>query len=420
MLLGGPRGGGRLVPGLAPRAIAMAAGLLFSPAARAQDASEESALDCQDGLDNDLDGATDCADPGCSPWSFCAGNEGMQGELEAPTVEPEAAPSVETPPPPSAPGAETSLEACTDRIDNDGDGALDCLDPDCGWTFCRRERGEVEPAETSAPSSASPAPAPAAPSRPRSVWDDAGPGPAARPSGSARPRAATSGLAEDRSSWYFEVGAFFRYVLFPGFLIDALARRPAGVEAPFLANPAAGLAFGARRGGFEVVTSLWWAGYMHEEFLSGEHSETDWPIFHDWSDLSALVLSVDLLWSWSVADWVAISAGFGGGVMLVLGNPTVTSAVPLEMFPDVQYEGDTVGDARFARCDQVWGRSCAGILWEAPEPYVDAPDLDLWPVVPWFDVLLGLRFRPHRHVAIDVDGGFGVGFFAGARVSYVI
>jgi hypothetical protein len=56
---------------------------------------------CDDGLDDDGDGATDCADDDCAADAACA-----------------------LPPPPPA-------EVCDDGADNDGDGDTDCADTDC-------------------------------------------------------------------------------------------------------------------------------------------------------------------------------------------------------------------------------------------------------------------------------------------------
>ena len=60
---------------------------------------------CDDGIDNDGDGLTDLADPGCTDASD-------DDEF-----------NVVTPPPPAA--------ACDDGIDNDGDGLTDLADPGC-------------------------------------------------------------------------------------------------------------------------------------------------------------------------------------------------------------------------------------------------------------------------------------------------
>ncbi|MBI5517020.1 MAG: PPC domain-containing protein [Deltaproteobacteria bacterium] len=71
---------------------------------------------CADGRDNDCNGRTDCADPGCSALPSCCRPTGPEG----------------------------SLEACTDGRDNDCDGALDCLDADCAaLPSCCRAAPEV-------------------------------------------------------------------------------------------------------------------------------------------------------------------------------------------------------------------------------------------------------------------------------------
>jgi len=72
----------------------------------AEDDSEE----CSDGKDNDGDQLTDCDDPGCAGFRFCA---------------PEPEPTEDTAP------------LCQDQDDNDSDELTDCDDPDCqGFVFC--------------------------------------------------------------------------------------------------------------------------------------------------------------------------------------------------------------------------------------------------------------------------------------------
>lgn len=65
---------------------------------------------CGDGVDNDGDGATDCADSDCDTRSCgegCVCGGGVRREL-----------------------------SCGDGVDNDGDGLVDCLDPDCATLSC--------------------------------------------------------------------------------------------------------------------------------------------------------------------------------------------------------------------------------------------------------------------------------------------
>jgi hypothetical protein len=71
----------------------------------------EAASACHDGMDNDGDGLTDCADPdclmqACGPGCACGADAGV------------------------------SEVVCNDDFDNDGDGLIDCLDPDCDKKVC--------------------------------------------------------------------------------------------------------------------------------------------------------------------------------------------------------------------------------------------------------------------------------------------
>ena len=69
---------------------------------------------CDDGEDNDGDGATDCADDDCGRHPVCAPEEVI----------------------------------CDDEIDNDGDGDTDCDDADCARDFaCTCGNGELDDGE---------------------------------------------------------------------------------------------------------------------------------------------------------------------------------------------------------------------------------------------------------------------------------
>lgn len=63
---------------------------------------------CDDGIDNDHNGYTDCYDVTCDTDIACA----------------------------------PQLENCTDNVDNDGDGGVDCIDPDCArYPSCPLDKG---------------------------------------------------------------------------------------------------------------------------------------------------------------------------------------------------------------------------------------------------------------------------------------
>ena len=75
--------------------------------------SENSYEYCQNGLDDDEDNWTDCADQDCSVFALC------HKELPAPTT------------PPDQTEENKTLETCQDGKDNDEDGWVDCQDQDC-------------------------------------------------------------------------------------------------------------------------------------------------------------------------------------------------------------------------------------------------------------------------------------------------
>lgn len=126
---------------------------------------------CGDGIDNDNDGAKDCADSDCNQQSCTDGDPCTTGELCANGVCPTGAPSCTVAPGKcfAAPGAcltdggcdftqrapgascgsglscavdagclpeETGGALCSNGLDDDGDGTKDCADPSCAQSSC--------------------------------------------------------------------------------------------------------------------------------------------------------------------------------------------------------------------------------------------------------------------------------------------
>lgn len=90
-----------------------------------------SELSCNDGLDNDGDGYTDCADADCAadpacqtpPSENCTNGQDDDGDTLVDCADPDctADPACQS----------TPSENCTNGQDDDGDGLVDCSDPDC-------------------------------------------------------------------------------------------------------------------------------------------------------------------------------------------------------------------------------------------------------------------------------------------------
>ncbi len=91
---------------------------------------------CDDGADNDLDGRIDCADPDCQGTDVCTeicGN-GVDDDFDG-LIDCEDAECF---------GDPTCFETvCDDGVDNDGDGAIDCDDSDCAGPECTSVPGTM-------------------------------------------------------------------------------------------------------------------------------------------------------------------------------------------------------------------------------------------------------------------------------------
>ena len=79
---------------------------------------------CADGLDNDLDGLVDTADPGCGPALDDSDGDGFAGPVEEHLGSDPASAG-------SAPEHILLPHTCDDGLDNDADGAVDFEDPGC-------------------------------------------------------------------------------------------------------------------------------------------------------------------------------------------------------------------------------------------------------------------------------------------------
>ena len=86
-------------------------------------ASESWPSTCTDGLDNDCNGVADCNDPGCS-FEPCCGPPGCGDGLCTPPAESQCNCPFDC-------GVPSPGENCTDGIDNDCNGLIDCNDPFC-------------------------------------------------------------------------------------------------------------------------------------------------------------------------------------------------------------------------------------------------------------------------------------------------
>lgn len=217
------------------------------------------------------------------------------------------------------------------------------------------------------------------------------------------------GLAEDPKTAYLGVGARFRWIMMPRWLIKSF-----GVDIQskpdkhmLVSNVGGGPEFTFRKKGLDITAALWFAGLGWKDGVSFKESGADgnsWEYVE--SDLKTILVTVDFIWSTSFTDWFAITYGAGLGIGIPIGDITRTEA--------------SSASGGYEPCDGP-GNDPPGQWCQPPsddEQYNKVYDLPTG-IVPWINFLVGMRFKVNRHVALYVDGGFGLGFLAGLRGVYI-
>ncbi|MCS6799739.1 MAG: hypothetical protein NZ898_14695 [Myxococcota bacterium] len=232
---------------------------------------------------------------------------------------------------------------------------------------------------------------------------------------------------EDPHESYYFLGAFYRHVFVPEFLLNLFLEESTGAS-----NPGAGAFFTYRKDQFSINAEVWFVGYR----TAGPYLAANDPLenteFID-SELDVLFATASFTWSTPFNDIVALEYGVDIGLGLVLGTLTRTEARPARpgnAQPDVNgYEpcpfdrttGPTEPDAYCAPNSD--GRPTArdgedgehyGIQARKWSDGGDVPN-----VIPWLAIpRVALRIKPIRQLQIRIEGGFGVGMFAGVSAAY--
>jgi hypothetical protein len=232
-------------------------------------------------------------------------------------------------------------------------------------------------------------------------------------------RSSTDPFEDPHEAYYF-VGAFYRHMFIPQFLLNLFTERSSGSD-----FPAFGAEFTYRKDGFSAIGSLWLArpeGNGPFRANGDPIEDTEWVQ----TDMWAVFVSGTFLWSTSFTDWFAIEYGVGVGLGVIIGDVYRTEAYPTSG-PDDGYvacAGPGNPDGRFCepgavsvprgqlQCADGMGHyNCREGQWSEGG---DVPN-----VVPWLAIPhLGLRFKPIKQLQLKVEGGFGLGFFMGFSAAY--
>jgi hypothetical protein len=163
--------------------------------------------------------------------------------------------------------------------------------------------------------------------------------------------------------------------------------------------------FGKTADGFLVMGSVWWLGYGLEPtpFKGKNDPEEAWEVIE--SKMGAVYLTVDAMWDHKIIDRLSFNVGAGFGLGIVTGKLYRTEAYGNNYNPDLPAEKDWPG---LSYC-----RTPAGSLGPDPTRPTDCPadgnygQADRWPVYPWINFQLGLRYQPIDQFVGRFDMGIG-------------
>ncbi|MDH5491102.1 MAG: hypothetical protein OEY14_04055 [Myxococcales bacterium] len=235
----------------------------------------------------------------------------------------------------------------------------------------------------------------------------------------ARYRSQSSPYEDPRSEYLF-LGAFYRHSFVPHFMLGIFLDDTTAAN-----NSQLGLELTFRSDGFDIVTSLYYAGFSaYGPFRATGDPATDVEMID--SSLWALMGGATFLWSTAFNDVVAFEYGLGIGLGAIFGELRRTEAFPStnEGAPGYAYGFEPcsgVGVPNPAYCD---GPSAAdgeygGHYDVRARSWLDGGSV---PVI-WVRMALphlALRIKPVKQFMMRIDGGFDIfsGFFVGLSLNY--
>lgn len=221
---------------------------------------------------------------------------------------------------------------------------------------------------------------------------------------------------EDPSEGYYFLGAFYRHVIIPEFMLNLFLDEGSGSDFPGF-----GIDLTYRKDNFDIVGSLWLAraeGQGPMRANGDPVTDTEWVQ----TDMWAIFANATFLWSTAFNDVFALEYGLGIGIGIITGDVYRTEAYPDSNGnfqacggpgdPDDTYCGPPPASYEGMQCQSGTEHyGCNEGKWSEGG---DVPNIVPWLAIPH----LALRIKPIKQVMIRVEGGFGLGFFAGFSAAY--
>ncbi|MBL8604066.1 MAG: hypothetical protein JNK72_19215 [Myxococcales bacterium] len=203
----------------------------------------------------------------------------------------------------------------------------------------------------------------------------------------------------------------------PAWIVGLFAHVENDWSGPMTFAPA--LEYVYRKGNLDLVVGLQYTSLSTGVGYIRGQNEGDTALERIESRLWTISANALFLWTTRITDWVEFQIGMGAGISYVGGNLYHTQVARTSGGGFVECTGPTMPN--FEYC----GNPANGRYLNADGTRYTEPRLgsggSVPPVIPWLSIPhAAFHFRPHRHVDLRVDGGYGViGFYGGLAAHYV-
>ncbi len=220
---------------------------------------------------------------------------------------------------------------------------------------------------------------------------------------------------EDPKKKYFFLGAFYRHIFMPGFLLNLFFDDSTATN-----NPSFGAEFTYRANGFDIVGNLWWArAHTNGPYRANGDPQTQVEIIN--SNLSVMFATASFLWSTEFNDVFSLQYGVDVGLGFVFGSLTRTEAYPDSGPGSVNgfnaCKGVGTPDATYCDGPPVGDGQQGGQYGVKARRWTDGGSVPNF--VPWIAFPhLALRIKPVKQLMMRIEAGFGIGIFTGFSAAY--
>jgi hypothetical protein len=214
---------------------------------------------------------------------------------------------------------------------------------------------------------------------------------------------------------YLFVGARYRAIIVPKFMINLF-----GDGGKTVVVHGFGPEFAIRKNAFEYNLSIWYAGYGMDDtpFKASDDNVKAWELVN--SELKSLFITADFLWSQDFSPEFAMNYGLAGGFGIIFGD-----LYRIQARPGSSSANGNTGEG-FVRCssdadpldtDEYCDESNKHYGDNKEPSWTDGGSKPI--LFPWLVAQTGVRYKPHRNFAARFDAGFGTsGFFLGVGLDY--